>query len=112
MADNDLALGNMVEALSKSSFWESTVMLVTEDDAQNGPDHIDAHRTVSYAISPYTQRRRTDHTHYHTAAMVATIEDLLGLPPMTIVDQRAARMWPAFNKRAQLRDLRGQAAAR
>jgi hypothetical protein len=73
-------------------------MLVTEDDAQNGPDHIDAHRTVSYAISPYTQRRRVDHTHYHTAAMVATIEDLLGMPPMTIVDQRATRMWPAFNR--------------
>jgi YVTN family beta-propeller protein len=98
MADNDYALGKMVEALTKSSFWESTVMLVTEDDAQNGPDHVDAHRTLAYAISPYTQRRRTDHTHYHTAAMVATIEDLLGLPPMTIVDQRAARMWPAFNR--------------
>ena len=98
MADNDLALGRLVEAVSHSPFWPSTVILVTEDDAQNGPDHIDAHRTLGYAISPYTQRRRTDHTHYHTAAMVATLEDLLGLPPMTIVDQRAARMWPAFNK--------------
>jgi YVTN family beta-propeller protein len=102
MADNDLALGRMVEALSHSPFWQSTVMLVTEDDAQNGPDHIDAHRTIGYAISPYTQRRRTDHTHYDTASMVATLEDLIGLPPMTIVDQRAARMWPAFNRTPDL----------
>jgi YVTN family beta-propeller protein len=103
MADNDLALGRLVETVSRSPFWASTVILVTEDDAQNGPDHIDAHRTLAYAISPYTQKRRTDHTHYHTAAMVATLEDLLGLPPMTIVDQRAARMWPAFNRTPDLR---------
>jgi hypothetical protein len=102
MADNDYALGKMVEALTKSSFWESTVMLVTEDDAQNGPDHVDAHRTLAYAISPYTQGATIDSTHYDTAGMVATIEDLLGLPPMTITDQRAVRMWKGFTRRPNL----------
>ena len=102
MADNDLALGRLVDVVSHSRFWASTAILVTEDDAQNGPDHIDAHRTVSYVISPYTQRRRTDRTHYDTVSMVATIEDLLGLPPMTIVDQRATRMWKGFNRKPNL----------
>jgi YVTN family beta-propeller protein len=103
IADNDLALGRLVDIVSHSRFWRSTAILVTEDDAQNGPDHIDAHRTVSYVISPYTQRRRTDHTHYDTVSMVATLEDLLGLPPMTIVDQRATRMWKAFNRKPDFR---------
>jgi hypothetical protein len=96
MADNDLALGRLVEVVSHSAFWKSTAIFVTEDDAQNGPDHIDAHRTLAYVISPYTQTARIDSTHYDTAAMVATIEDLLGLPPMAITDQRAVRMWKGF----------------
>src|SRR6266498_2148799 len=98
MADNDLALGRLVEAVSHSPFWASTAIFVTEDEAQNGPDHIDAHRTLAYVISPYTQTATTDHTHYDTASMVATIEDLLGLPPMAIADQRATRMWSAFTR--------------
>ena len=96
-ADNDLALGRLVEAVSKSPFWPNTAILVTEDDAQNGPDHVDAHRTLGYVISPYTQTGRVDHTHYDTAGMVATVENLLGMPPMTIADQRATRMWKGFS---------------
>ena len=76
---------------------------MTEDDAQNGPDHVDAHRTLAYVISPYTQTARVDHTHYDTAGMVATLEDLLGLPPMTIVDQRATRMWKGFSRKPNFR---------
>ncbi|MBA2516477.1 MAG: bifunctional YncE family protein/alkaline phosphatase family protein [Solirubrobacterales bacterium] len=99
MADNDLALGRMVDTLSHSDYWDDTVMLVTEDDAQNGPDHVDAHRTLALVISAYNQRGGVDSTHYDTSAMVATAEDLLGLPPMSIVDQRASRMWPLFDSR-------------
>jgi YVTN family beta-propeller protein len=96
VADNDLALGRLVDAVSHSSFWASTAILVAEDDAQNGPDHVDAHRTVALAISPYTQHARVDSTHYDTASMIATMEDLLGLPPMSITDARATRMWASF----------------
>jgi hypothetical protein len=103
MADNDLALGRMVEAVSNSSYWRDTVILVTEDDAQDGPDHVDAHRTFSLAISPYTQRAAVDSTHYDTAAMIATLEDLLGLPPMSIADKRATRMWRAFSPQPNFR---------
>ena len=83
-------------------------MLVTEDDAQNGPDHVDAHRTIALAISPYTQvpagaAPRVDSTHYDTASMVATLEDLLGMPPMSITDARASRMWRAFSRAPELR---------
>jgi YVTN family beta-propeller protein len=103
MADNDLALGRLVDAVSHSRYWKSTAILVTEDDAQNGPDHVDAHRTLALVVSPYTQRGRVDSTHYDTASMVATIEDLLGLPPMTVTDSRASRMWAAFGRRPRTR---------
>jgi YVTN family beta-propeller protein len=103
MADNDLALGKLVDTVSHSPFWANTAILVTEDDAQNGPDHVDAHRTLGYVISPYTQTARVDSTHYDTASMVATVESLLNLPPMTIVDQRATRMWRGFSRKPNLR---------
>ena len=91
--------GRLVDVVSHSAFWKNTAIFVTEDDAQNGPDHIDAHRTLAYVISPYTQRDHVDSTHYDTAAMVATIEEMLGLPPMSITDQRAVRMWKGFAAR-------------
>jgi hypothetical protein len=103
MADNDLALGRLVDTVSHSSYWKSTLILVTEDDAQDGPDHVDAHRTLALAISPYTQTGATDSTRYDTAAMLATLEDVLGMPPMSIVDQRANRMWAAFRAQPDLR---------
>jgi YVTN family beta-propeller protein len=99
MADNDYALGRLVDVVSHSRFWRSTAIFVTEDDSQNGPDHVDAHRTLGYVISPYTQTRAIDSTQYDTAGMVATIEDLLGLPPMSITDQRAIRMWKGFTRK-------------
>jgi hypothetical protein len=93
----------MVDRLSHSRYWRDTVMLVTEDDAQNGPDHVDAHRTLAYVISAYTSGGGVDSTHYDTASMIATAEDLLGLPPMSIVDQRVSRMWSRFGRRRDLR---------
>ncbi len=96
MADNDLALGRLVDAVSHSRDWGSTAIFVVEDDAQDGPDHVDAHRSPALVISPYTQHARVDSTHYDTAAMLSTIEGLLGLSPMSIYDQRATRMWASF----------------
>jgi YVTN family beta-propeller protein len=103
MADNDLSLGRMVDAVSRSRYWASTAIFVVEDDAQNGPDHVDAHRTLALLISPYTQTRGVDSTHYDTSSMIATIEDILGLPAMSITDARASRMWKLFANRPKLR---------
>ena len=105
MADNDLALGRLVEVVSHSRYWRDTAIFVTEDDAQDGPDHVDAHRTIALVISPFNKRSRVDSTHYDTASMVGTIEDLLGLPPMSITDARVARMWKIFRNRARPRAL-------
>ncbi|HEY2601521.1 MAG TPA: hypothetical protein VGI67_08200 [Thermoleophilaceae bacterium] len=99
MADNDLSLGRLVDAVSHSSYWGSTAILVTEDDAQDGPDHVDAHRTLGYVISPYTQINRIDSHQYDTAALTALLERLLGMPPMSIVDARAPSMWSAFTNK-------------
>jgi YVTN family beta-propeller protein len=103
VADNDLALGRIVEAVSHSRYWKSTAILVVEDDAQDGPDHVDAHRTVALAVSPYTQRGRVDSTHYDTSSMLGTMEALLGLPSMSITDQRVPLMWRAFTTHPSLR---------
>ncbi|WP_307621286.1 beta-propeller fold lactonase family protein [Streptomyces sp. V3I7] len=96
VGDNDWALGQLVDAVSHSRFWKSTAIFVTEDDAQNGPDHVDAHRTLSQVISPYTQIGRVDSTFYSTASMVRTIELLLGLAPMTQFDAYATPMVNSF----------------
>src|SRR5262249_10969890 len=74
VADNDLALGRVVEAVSKSKFWKDTAIFVVEDDAQNGPDHVDAHRTVALVISPYVRRNHVDSTLYSTSSMLRTME--------------------------------------
>jgi hypothetical protein len=96
VADNYLALGRLVAAVSHSPYWSSTAIFVIEDDAQDGPDHVDAHRSVALVISPYTQHARVDSTHYDTAAMLGTMERMLGLPPMSTFDGRATPMWPSF----------------
>jgi YVTN family beta-propeller protein len=85
MADNDLALGRIVEALSKTSFWKSTVMFVLEDDAQNGPDHVDSHRSPLLVISPYS-RGGVSHWFANTTDVIATIEDILGLGRLSQFD--------------------------
>jgi YVTN family beta-propeller protein len=102
VADNDLALGMVVEAVSKSRFWPKTCILITEDDPQNGFDHIDGHRTVGMAISPYTRRRAVDSTCYNQTGMVKTIELMLGLPPMTQLDLSATPMRGCFTDEADL----------
>ena len=96
VAANDLAVGKIVEAVSRSKFWAETAIFIIEDDAQNGPDHVDAHRTVGLVISPYVKRKALDSTMYTTASMVRTMELILGLPPMTQFDELATPMYNAF----------------
>ena len=96
VADNDLAFGMLVEAISRSKFWAQTAIFVVEDDAQNGSDHVDAHRTIAYAISPYTRRRTTDSTMYSTSSMLRTMELILGLKPMSQFDAAALPMFNSF----------------
>ncbi|MEA3212791.1 MAG: hypothetical protein QOE70_5848 [Chthoniobacter sp.] len=103
VADNDLALGQVVEAVSKSKFWPQTAIFVVEDDAQNGPDHVDAHRTIAYAISPYIRRGTRDSTLYSTCSMLRTMELILGLKPMSQFDAAAMPMFASFQKEADLR---------
>jgi YVTN family beta-propeller protein len=102
VADNDLALGMVVEAVSKSKFWPKTCIVVTEDDPQNGFDHVDGHRTVGLVISPYTKRKFVDSTCYNQTGMVKTIELMLGLPPMTQLDLSATSMRGCFTEKADL----------
>jgi YVTN family beta-propeller protein len=96
IADNDLALGRIVEAFSKSRFWESTVIFVVEDDSQNGWDHISAYRTTSLVISPYSRLKTVNHIFYTQPSMLRTIEQILGLPPMNIQDAIANPMVECF----------------
>jgi DNA-binding beta-propeller fold protein YncE len=95
-ADNDLAMGQLVEAVSRSKFWPQTAIFVVEDDAQNGPDHVDAHRTTAYVISPYTKRGAVDSTMYSTTSMLRTMELILGLKPMSQFDAAATPMFNSF----------------
>jgi len=102
VASNDLGLAKLVEAVSRSKFWPETAIFVIEDDAQNGPDHVDAHRTVGLVISPWVKRQALDSTMYTTASMVRTMELILGLPPMTQFDQLATPMYNSFTKDAEM----------
>lgn len=102
VGDNDLALGRVVEGLSKSRFWKHLAIFVVEDDAQNGSDHVDAHRTVALAISPYIKRKSVDSTLYSTSSMLRTIELCLGLEPMSQFDAAARPMSRAFTGEADV----------
>ncbi|MCC8423469.1 bifunctional YncE family protein/alkaline phosphatase family protein [Mucilaginibacter sp. UR6-11] len=99
IADNDLALGRIVEALSKSRFWKNTVIFVTEDDSQAGWDHVSAYRTTGFVISPYSRLQRTVHTNYNQTCVVRSIEQILGLPPMNVIDATALPMFACFSNR-------------
>jgi 6-phosphogluconolactonase (cycloisomerase 2 family) len=103
VADNDLALGRFVEAVSRSRFWSDTAIFVVEDDAQNGPDHVEAHRTVALVISPYARRGVVDSSLYSTTSMVRTIELILGLKPMSQFDAAARPMYASFQSKPDLR---------
>ena len=96
VADNDWAVGLFVEYLSKSPIWKETAIFIVEDDAQNGPDHVDAHRTTAYVAGGLVKRKLVDHTMYSTSSMLRTIELILGLPPMSQYDAAAEPMWRCF----------------
>lgn len=96
MADNDLALGMIVAGVSRSRFWPKTAIFVLEADAQNGPDHVDSHRSIAYVLSPYTRGRGLDSSMYNTVSMLKTIEVILGLAPMTMHDAGARAMFTCF----------------
>ena len=102
VASNDLALGRIVEAVSNSKFWKETAIFVIEDDAQNGPDHVDASRTVGFVISPYTKRKHVDSTQYATVSLIRTMELILGLPPLSQYDAAARPMFNSFTDKADL----------
>jgi hypothetical protein len=96
VASNDQALGKIVEAVAHSRFWTDTAIFVIEDDAQDGPDHVDCRRTEGFVISPYVKRHAIDSTPYTTASMIHTMELILGLPPMTQFDRAATPMYRSF----------------
>ena len=100
VADNDLALGRMVEAISKSRFWPKSVILVVEDDAQNGLDHVDGHRTVALAIGPHIRRGVVDSNFYNHTSMVRTIQEIFRIPPHTRYDASARVMTSVFTPNA------------
>ncbi len=111
MGDNDLAFGMFVEGVSHSKFWPQTAIFVIEDDAQNGPDHVDAHRSIAFVISPYTKRRAVDSTMYSTSSMLRTMELILGLQPMSQFDAAAMPMFNSFQPSPDVRPYKARQAA-
>ena len=101
-ADNDSAVGQLVEGVSKSRFWPTTAIFILEDDAQNGPDHVDSHRSPAFVISPWVKRHAVDSSMYNTTSMLRTMEFLLGLKPMTHFDAGARPMTAAFQTQPNL----------
>jgi phospholipase C len=96
VASNDVAVGKIVEAITRSKVWSRFAIFIIEDDAQNGPDHVDSHRTAGLVISPFVRRKVVDSTMYSTVSMLRTVELLLGLPPMTQHDAAAPPMVNSF----------------
>ncbi len=100
VADNDLAVGRVVEAVSHTAYWDDTAIFILEDDAQDGADHVDAHRSTAFVISKYsprTEKAFLDHNFYTTVSMIHTMEELLGLPPMNLFDAHAPLMTPLLS---------------
>ncbi|MEX0676505.1 MAG: bifunctional YncE family protein/alkaline phosphatase family protein [Pirellulales bacterium] len=110
VASNDLALGRLVEAVSHSKYWPEIAIFVIEDDAQNGPDHVDAHRTVGLVISSYTKRKSLDSTQYTTVSMIRTMELILGLAPLSQFDAAANPMFACFTDKADLAPYKAEPA--
>ncbi len=102
IADNDLALGRIIEAVTKSRFWKNTVIFVTEDDSQAGWDHVSAYRTTGFVVSPYSKLKRTISVNYNQTSMVRSIEQILGIPPMNLLDATALPMFECFEKSPSL----------
>lgn len=103
LADNDLALGLLVEHISKSSIWNESAIFVLEDDAQNGPDHVDAHRSPAFVISPYVKRNSVNSSMFSTSGMLRTMELILGLPPMSQYDAAAVPLSDCFTNTPDFR---------
>lgn len=110
VADNDLAVGRFVEHLSKSKIWKEAVVFVLEDDAQNGPDHVDAHRSIAFVAGGMVKRGFVDHTMYSTSGMLRTMELILGLKPMSQYDAAAVPMWRCFAKTPDARTFSAREA--
>ena len=102
VADNDYAVGLFIEYLSKHPIWNKTAIFIVEDDAQNGADHVDAHRSTAYVVGGYVKRGFVDHTMYSTSSILRTIELILGLPPMSQYDAAAEPMWRSFENKLNL----------
>lgn len=96
VANNDNAVGKLIDSVSHSKFWDSTAIFIIQDDAQAGPDHVDSHRTVGMVVSPYVKRGHLDSTMYSTASMLRTMGLILGIPPLTQYDAKATPMYNAF----------------
>jgi len=103
VADNDLAVGMFVNHLSKSAIWNESAVFILEDDAQNGPDHVDAHRSPVFVAGGFVKRGFIDHTMYSTSSVLRTIELILGMPPMTQYDAAATPMWRCFTDKVDMR---------
>jgi YVTN family beta-propeller protein len=103
MASNDYAVGQLVEAVSHSLYWKDTGIFVVEDDAQNGPDHVDAHRSTAFVISPYVRHGAVVHTMYNSTSVLRTIEDILGVQPLGLNDANAAPMADVFSREPNMK---------
>ena len=110
VADNDLALGMLVEHISNSSIWKESAIFVLEDDAQNGPDHVDAHRSPAFVISPYVKRNSVNSTMYSTSGMLRTMELILGLPPMSQYDAAAVPLSTCFTSQPDFKPYKSKPA--
>ena len=102
IADNDLAMGRVIEAIAGSPYWKDSAVFVVEDDAQSGPDHVDSHRSVALVASPFAKRGYVDHTFYSTSGMLRSMELILGLPPMSQYDAAATPLFNAFQSTPDL----------
>jgi DNA-binding beta-propeller fold protein YncE len=102
-ADNDYAVGMLIDGVSHSKLWGTTAIFITEDDAQNGPDHVDCHRSTAYVVSPYTRRGVVDSTMYNQMSVLHTVEGLLGIHPMTQFDAAAMPMFGSFSAQPDAR---------
>jgi len=102
VANNDYAIGQLVDAVSHSRYWPNTAIFIIEDDGQDGPDHVDARRTIGLVLSPYVKRGVVDSTLYSTSSMVRSIELLLGMPPMSQYDAAAMPMYASFGTEARV----------
>jgi YVTN family beta-propeller protein len=110
VAENDVALGRIFEAITNSPFWKESAIFVLEDDSQAGPDHVDTHRSIALVASPFTRRGSVDSTLYNTGAMLRTIELVLGLPPMSNLDAGATPMYAAFQPTPALAPFKARPA--